>query len=247
MILPRRSPPATAPPAARLRRRTGFIWCGWSIEISRLTPFPHCDLIPIPCPLRGALMRRLEGGTDRKEWAGDMALLLRWDGAGLIPGLDLGAAPAGRFSHNLHSGGVEPRPPGTNDPGARSSQPASANAPGERGPTPEGERRQWSAGRRAPFRQRARHVLADVALNVDAPFGAPLPSCLGSKRLGPAQAGRRRRTRRRKEHGRRSVGFLTIEQSSFRGALKARTRNPDTRNSACIWIPDSLAPAWLPE
>jgi len=43
-------------------------------------------------------MRRLEGGTDRKEWAGDMALLLRWDGAGLIPGLDLGAVPAGRFS-----------------------------------------------------------------------------------------------------------------------------------------------------
>src|SRR5580704_3992655 len=31
-ILPRRSPPATAPPAARSRRRMGFIWCGWSIE-----------------------------------------------------------------------------------------------------------------------------------------------------------------------------------------------------------------------
>ena len=32
-ILPRRSPPATAPPAARSRRRTGFIWCGWSIDL----------------------------------------------------------------------------------------------------------------------------------------------------------------------------------------------------------------------
>ena len=31
-ISPQRSPPATAPPAARSRRRTGFIWCGWSID-----------------------------------------------------------------------------------------------------------------------------------------------------------------------------------------------------------------------
>jgi hypothetical protein len=31
MISPWRSPLATAPPAAKSRRRTGFIWCGWSI------------------------------------------------------------------------------------------------------------------------------------------------------------------------------------------------------------------------
>ena len=45
-----------------------------------------------------------------------MALLLRWDGAGLIPGLDLGAAPAGRFSQSLHSGGVGAPPGVTRDP-----------------------------------------------------------------------------------------------------------------------------------
>src|SRR5580704_7154304 len=39
-ISPRRSPPATAPPAARSRRRTGFIWCGWSIDSSRALPPP---------------------------------------------------------------------------------------------------------------------------------------------------------------------------------------------------------------
>src|ERR1700733_2229862 len=31
-ISPWRSPPATAPPAVRSPRRTGFIWCGWIIE-----------------------------------------------------------------------------------------------------------------------------------------------------------------------------------------------------------------------
>src|SRR5580704_17495715 len=31
-ISPQRSPPATAPPAAKSPRRMGFIWCGWSIE-----------------------------------------------------------------------------------------------------------------------------------------------------------------------------------------------------------------------
>ena len=33
-ISPPRSPRATAPPAARWRRRTGFIWCGWIIDRS---------------------------------------------------------------------------------------------------------------------------------------------------------------------------------------------------------------------
>src|SRR5580693_4999218 len=43
MISPRHWPPAAAPPAARSRRRTGSIWCGWIIDtvMAGLVPAIH--------------------------------------------------------------------------------------------------------------------------------------------------------------------------------------------------------------
>jgi hypothetical protein len=46
MISLRRSPPATAAPAARWRRRRDFIWYGSNIEASRVAPLPRRALCP---------------------------------------------------------------------------------------------------------------------------------------------------------------------------------------------------------
>src|ERR1700675_2580303 len=125
--------------------------------------------------------------------------------------MEQGAAPAGGPSSGSHPGGVG-APPGwplraacqelADDPGT---------SPGrKRGPTPEGERR-GGAPRGAPASVIGRWSLANqgsarpqggprVRRSAPAPVGAPPP--LRGDNEG-------RRTRRRKEYGRRSVGFFT--------------------------------------
>src|SRR5215472_102770 len=86
-IWPRRSQRAIAPHAARLRRRTGFIWCAWIIErVSLSRPAHVCRTASLRsrCPDDSAEIFVDNPAIDRRE---RLEILHRRGFIGLMHGL----------------------------------------------------------------------------------------------------------------------------------------------------------------